>query len=65
VTPLSTVLAVLGGFELGLALGLALGHRRLGFLRADVATLRTLAEDLHSENSRVRLGVLSPRRRQP
>jgi hypothetical protein len=64
-TPLSAVLAVLGGFQLGLALGLALGHRRIGLLRADVATWRTLAEELHSENSRLRLGVLSRPRRQP
>jgi hypothetical protein len=55
------ILAAIGGLLLGIAIGL----RKTGALQADVATWRTLAEELHSENSRLRLGVLSRPRRTP
>lgn len=55
------VLTALGGFWIGLALGLW----RVRALRADVATWHALAANLHDENSRLRLSALVPPRRQP
>ena len=56
-------LAALGGFVLGLALGLY----KVRGLHADVAAWRQLAADQHDENSRLRLSALVPPRprRQP